>query len=534
MTSQLLEVITLLLGVLSTCLGGLRWLRVAQREHYLPGATLRFARRWWGSTPLNVALAALGTAGAVASVQWPAAALATAGAVSVGPLGLSLRGRTSRLAWTTRLRRLALLSTALATALVGLVAIAGLHPALTAAAFSALGAPLVIGVALALLKPFEARLLRPYVQKAQERLQAVSPKVVAVTGSYGKTTTKGYIAHLLGESLRVVATPASFNNTPGLARAINENLATGSQVFIAEMGTYGPGEIAAMCKWVPPDIAVITALGPVHLERMGSIERIAAAKAEILEHAPVAVVNVDHPLLAEVAKRAEEKGKSVWRCSGGQGTDGTPAPDVSALYEGTKLRVRASRLPGTLSQPGQAPRQQGPAGLDLLVECAPSAMPSNVACAVAVALCLGVPEHQVASRLADLPVAPHRRSIGRGTNGATVIDDTYNANPAGAKAALELLATATGKRVVVTPGMVELGPLQARKNADFAAEAGSVATLLVIVGLTNAKDLEAGARACGLATLRARNREEAVAWVSANLGPGDAVLYENDLPDHYP
>jgi len=533
-SNQLLEVTTLALGAGSACLSGLRWLRVAQREHYLPGATLRFAGRWWGASLLNQALGAVGTAGAVASVRWPPAALATVATMSAGPLGLSLRGRTSKLAWTARLRRLALFSAALTTALVGLVAIAGLHPALTAAALSALGAPLIVGVALALLKPLEARLLRPYVQRAQQRLRSVSPKVVAITGSYGKTTTKGYIAHLLGESLHVVATPASFNNTPGLARAINENLATGSQVFIAEMGTYGPGEIAGMCRWVPPDIAVITALGPVHLERMGSIERIAAAKAEILEQATVAVVNVDHPLLAEVAKRAEEDGKSVWRCSGSQGTEGISAPDVSVFYEGAKLRVRASHPRGTSSGPEETRRQQGHAGIDLLVACAPSVMPGNVACAVAVALCVGVPQHQLASRLETLPVAAHRRSIGRGANGATVIDDTYNANPAGAKAALGLLATARGKRVVVTPGMVELGPAQGRENANFAAEASSVATLLVIVGRTNAKDLEAGASACGLPTRRARNREEAVAWVSANLGPDDAVLYENDLPDHYP
>src|SRR6202035_5977429 len=99
-------------------------------------------------------------------------------------------------------------------------------------------------------------------------------------------STKGYAAHLLGGSLTVVASPASFNNRAGLARAVNEHLTQGTEVFVAEMGTYGRGEIAELCSWVRPDVAVITAVGPVHLERFGSEERVLEAKAEILKDAP--------------------------------------------------------------------------------------------------------------------------------------------------------------------------------------------------------------------------------------------------------
>jgi UDP-N-acetylmuramoyl-tripeptide--D-alanyl-D-alanine ligase len=502
------------LGGAATVLAGLRWLRVAQREHYRPGSSLRFARRWWAASRSNQVLAALGAMGAVASVWWPPAALAAAVAAGAGPLGLSLRGRTSQLAWTGRLRRLALLASGLAAAAVGLSSAAGLRPALSAAAVCAMGMPVIVDMALALAQPLEARLLRPYIRRAGQRLRAVDPKVVAITGSFGKTTTKGYIAHLVGESLATLATPASFNNTPGLARAINEHLATGTQIFIAEMGTYGPGEIAAMCSWVVPDIAVMTALGPVHLERMGSLERIAKAKAEILERARVAVINVDYELLAELAGKAEEEGKVVWRCSERAG-----AGDVSASYEGAKLRVTATHFG---------------CEMDTLAACGPGIDPGNVACAVAVALSLGIPASKVASKLESLPVAAHRRSTAKAANGATVIDDTYNANPAGARAALQMLAREKGKRVVVTPGMIELGNVQARENAKFAAEAGAVATQLVIVGRTNARSLLDGAQAAHLPARRARRRRDAVAWVSSQLGPGDAVLYENDLPDHYP
>ncbi len=142
-------------------------------------------------------------------------------------MGLTLRGRTSKLAWTPRLRRLAAATVITAAVpIVGLVVV-GLHAAFSAAALCAIGAPVLVDLALLLMKWPEARLLRPYVERASQRLAAVNPRIVAITGSYGKTTTKGYVAHLVAGSLSVVASPASFNNTAGLARAINEHLTTG-------------------------------------------------------------------------------------------------------------------------------------------------------------------------------------------------------------------------------------------------------------------------------------------------------------------
>jgi UDP-N-acetylmuramoyl-tripeptide--D-alanyl-D-alanine ligase len=517
MSMTLVDALGLGLGTGALALGYLRWLRVAQREHYLAGATARFARRWWLTTGVNRALAAAGAAGAVASLWYPPAGLVAVLVAGAGPVGLKLRGTTSPLAWTPRLRRLAAIGTVLAAVVVGGLGATGLHGAFSAVVLCALGGPALIDAALVLAKPIEGRLLRPYVDRARHRLRAVSPRVVAVTGSYGKTTTKGYLAHLAAGSFSVVATPASFNNTAGLARAINEHLATGTQVFVAEMGTYGPGEIAAMGAWILPEVAVITAIGPVHLERMGSLERIAEAKAEILDKARVAVLNVDHPLLAQLAQKVEEEGKTVWRCSS-QG----PRADVTVTADAGGLRVQAAHVG---------------AEMDLMVPAGPEVDPGNVACAVAAALCLGVPVGTVAARLASLPGAPHRRNAQRGANGAKIIDDTYNANPAGAKAALALLGVIgnpAGKRVVVTPGMVELGRIQDRENANFAAGAGAVATEMVVVGRTNARALVAGARAAGVPVRRARNRKAAVGWVSSELGAADVVLYENDLPDHYP
>ena len=158
----------------------------------------------------------------------------------------------------------------------------------------------------------------------------------------------------------------------------------------------------------------------------------------------------------------------------------------------------------------------------------------NVACAVGVASRLGVPAADQLARLADLPTVPHRLAVATAPSGVVVIDDTYNSNPAGARAALGVLRSEArqGRRVVVTPGMVELGKRQAEENRVFGNAALEVATDLIVVGQTNRSALvaEAGQRR----PITVRTREDAVCWVRENLVSGDAVLYENDLPDHYP
>lgn len=506
------SLVTLVAGLAATVVGAPRWLRLAQREHYLPGSVGRFALRWWALPPFNpllasVSVAALGVAAALTPVGIVAAALALG-----APVGLSLRGRTSRLAWTARCRTLAATAALIAGVVVGGVAVAGIRPAAVAACALALLSPLVVDLATVVTKPLEARRLAPYLRRASAQLAQVAPRVVAITGSYGKTTTKGYVAHLVSGSRVVVASPRSFNNRAGLATAINQGLAPGAEVFVAEMGTYGPGEIAALCAWIPPDIAVITAIGPVHLERMGTEERIVEAKAEILVRAPVAVINVDHPLLAPLAERAAAEGKKVWRCS---------AFDTSA-----DVVVRADR--------GETRIDVAGASLTVGDLHAP---PTNVACAIAVALELGVSFEAVGRRLPTLPGAEHRQTITTGQQGQTIIDDTYNANPAGAAAALATvgrLGAAASRRVLVTPGMVELGPRQATANRQMVADGAQVLTHLVVIGATNAAALVAGAEDAGVEVVRVRYRPQAVEWVSAHTTAGDVVLYENDLPDHFP
>jgi UDP-N-acetylmuramoyl-tripeptide--D-alanyl-D-alanine ligase len=491
---------------------GARWLRVAQREHYLPGSTTRFAWRWWIGVRANLPLLLI--SGAAAGLGWafPLVALGSAAGGTLGPLGLSIRGRTSPLHLTRRLRTLAVLWAVLEAGLAVLGVVVG-RPAFLSAVGVVL-APALVDLGCLIAQPLEHWLGSRFVSEAATRLQAVQPTIVGITGSYGKTSTKNYVAHLLRGSLSVVASPASFNNRAGLARAVNEHLLPGTSVFVAEMGTYGPGEIAELCSWCPPNVAVITAIGPVHLERFGSEDAILRAKSEITVGAGTVVLNVDDQRLAKLAEELTTRASPpmIFRCSSRD-----PDADVYVGAEGEGHRVA---LGGSL---------EGSVSLG------PGVQATNVACALGVALALGVRASELVPRLTGLPGVAHRLSVATAPSGVVVIDDTFNSNPAGARAALDVLRrVAPGtRRAVVTPGMVELGPRQREENERFARTAGDIATDLLVVGRTNRVALLDGARG-SVSVLTVRRREDAVRWVREHLSAGDAVLYENDLPDHYP
>ncbi len=485
----------------------LRWLRVAQREHYLPGVQ-RFAVRWWSTRPVNVGLAVVAIGAAVATAFVPPVAILATAVIVVGPLGLDLKGRTSTLVWTDRARRLAVLvafwviALTVAAAIFNIPVLLGVVP---------IAIPLVIDVSLLLLAPIERRGGERWVAEATATLERVKPTVVAITGSYGKTSTKNLVAHLLSGIRSVVASPASFNNRMGLARAVNEHLSAGTDVFVAEMGTYGAGEIRDLCSWIKPDVAVITAIGPVHLERMGSLEAIVAAKREILEDAPVAVLSVDHSLLADLAGELGQQQRVVT-------ASGLVGPANVVAFADGRVEVDGEQV-GRFA-PDSAHR-------------------ANVACAVAVLVAMNIDPRLFADRMADFPEIPHRRSVTRSERGFLIIDDTFNANPAGARAALALLGPLgkpDGRKIVVTPGMVELGSQQEEANRLFAHDASSAGlTDLIVVNRTNRRALLRGAQEAGIGSVIVFDtRDDAVVWVRENLVDGDVVLYENDLPDHYP
>ncbi|SHE27360.1 UDP-N-acetylmuramoyl-tripeptide--D-alanyl-D-alanine ligase [Ferrithrix thermotolerans DSM 19514] len=528
-TGDYVLAVAIVLGTGASVVSAIKWLRVAQREHYIVGYTTRFAIRWWSykTARINsiVFVLAYLLAGFESRNDLPLSLKdlvvgVVLVVVAVFPLGLSLRGRTSKLAVTARMKRL--MVALAAVYLLGVGVSLALEFEYLYLALVPLLMPVLVEVALWITRPIEARGLSRFVSKAEAKLKRTQPKIVAISGSFGKTTTKNYIATLARSSMSVVASPASYNNRAGLARTINEHLEDSVELFVAEMGTFSHGEIASLCTWIPPDVAVMCALGPVHLERFGSEDQILKAELEVTDACDVVIVNVDYPKLALAANDLEQAGKKVYRVSE---KDFSAFVSVKSDDEGKLVVYLEQRRIGAVDEGDISP--------------------GNLACAVAAALAVGVPESAVADSLSEIKAPPNRlNAVVAGEQGVEVLDDTYNSNPAGARRALAALKRRvdTGKRgVVVTPGMIELGHKQFIENYRFARAIAEVASILIIVGRTNQEALRRGAKegASGPdATLtqivEVRTREAAVAWVREHLSDRDVVLYENDLPDHFP
>ncbi len=500
-----------------------RWLRVAQREHYVPTWVSRMAWLWIlrePSTGVAAVVAAIAVIVAAIAPLTPLSALALAAIVLIAllPFGLTTRGTSAKFVLTGRVKRL--LVAWIVVHLVLAVALAALLGAAGPALVLLLSAPLT-DLALAITAPIEKAGSKRFVDAARTRLNQVKPRVVAITGSYGKTSTKNYVAHLLSGTYTTVASPASFNNRLGLARAVNDRLVPGTEVFVAEMGIFGSGEIRELSTHFPPDIAAITVIGEAHLQRMRSTDVIFRAKAEITERAATVVLPIDDPRLARLARDCAAAGKRVVTVSLQPDGDADVVLDAAAAGSGdasgaSTIRIGrdAAPVPVAVSGTGHA---------------------VNVAVAAGIALAADVPVATIAARLGDLPGSQHRAEVQQAPSGALIIDDTYNSNPVGAMRALEgaarLAAEHGGELVVVTPGMVELGPVQDERNRAFAAAVKAAGGTLYAVGRTNRAALLAG---YGEGAHAVATREAAVAAAVEKAADRGVILYENDLPDHYP
>jgi UDP-N-acetylmuramoyl-tripeptide--D-alanyl-D-alanine ligase len=511
----------LALGTAAVVLSWFRWLRVAQREHYIAGWVSILWLLWLRKRPLNavlvgVAIVLFVLTFVVPSLELWAVALQVAGLalVAVLPLGLGVRGRSSRLAWTARLKRVAVVYGVLVLACAALaVVLLGARSLVVIV----LAMPALMDLVLAVLGPIEKRLSHKYLVSARKRLSQVGPRIVAITGSYGKTSTKGYVAHVLSGSYSTVASPASFNNLMGLSRAVNERVVPGTEIFVAEMGVYGQGEIRELSKTFTPDIAAITTIGEAHLARMGSREVIFKAKSEITERANTVVLPIDDPLLLGLAAVCESQGKRVIRVSTRSKDDGADAEGADVIVADGMVRVGAETAPVSISGVGHA---------------------VNVAVAVGIAVALDVPLASIASRLGSLPDSPHRAEVQEAATGVIVVDDTYNSNPVGAARAVEGAARLAAERgaelIVVTPGMVELGRVQYDRNRALGAQVAAVGGHLFVIGRTNRAALVNGAAEGAHAPRVFARRGPAVAAALDQASGRGVILYENDLPDHYP
>lgn len=517
------------------------FLHVAQLEGYKANEYAAWIGARTGTHVLRrshlVGLALVAAGWGVALAGWPRTGAGLAAGLWSVAFASSRLYRSERpkkpLAWTDRMKRLGLTTLALAALplVVGLVAgwrhgAAGVLTWLTALLVADFFAPYLVRLALHATKPVEARVQEGFKDQARAKIAARPDlHVVAITGSYGKTSTKGVVAELLGQRMNVLATPGSYNTPNGIAITVNNLLRDDHDVLVLEMGMRYPGDIRELCEIVRPTIAIVTSVGVAHLETMGSIEAIAAEKSSLLkEMTPggTAVLNGDDPRVA--AMHGVEGRALRVSLDPASGADFT-ATDVAYGPTGMTMTVREAATGET-------------AMLTTRLLGAHNAL--NVLLGVAVGRALGLRLRALAAAATRLRPVEHRLAL-REENGITILDDAFNANPVGAASALDVLGQmadrgTTGRRVVVTPGMVELGERQAEENRAFGRKMAGNVDLAILVGPKQTALIRQGLADVGFPDDRVvvvRSLFEARDHLAAWQRPGDVVLYENDLPDQY-
>ncbi len=393
---------------------------------------------------------------------------------------------------------------------------------------SPLAVPSILIAANWLLRPVEARIQAGYVSRARAKYTRIAPLTIGIAGSYGKTSVKYILATLLRPAMETLPTPKSYNTLMGVTRTINENLEPRHKAFVVEMDAYGPGEIAAMCRLTPPTIAVVTSIGPQHLERFGAIERISDAIFELIAALPPgapAVIYGGEPRSAALADRAAAAGYRALRY--GMEDEGVGPLDIIAAD--IQVDARATRF--TWRWPAEKLEQRVTIPLlgrhNIL----------NVSAALAVLHLLGIPVDEAARDALRLEAAPHRLQPIHSPGGMTIIDDSYNANPVGVRNGLDALQQAPGRhKILVTPGMVELGAVEEEENRRYGEYAAKICDDVILVGARRTRPIAEGLRAGGLSDERihvVETLDEVTATLGAIAGPGDVALFANDLPDTY-
>lgn len=426
--------------------------------------------------------------------------------------------------YTMRVKRLLATAAILTAAAVAVCAI--YIPAYTAVvALALLVLPVVMLAANVVNKPLEAAISRWYYNDARRILRSMPDlKIIGITGSFGKTSTKHYLYRILSERYNVLMTPGNFNTTLGVVRTVREHLKPHHQIFIVEMGAKQVGDIRKICELVRPTIGIVTAVGEMHLETFGSLENVRRTKFELLDALPadgVGVVNIDSEPIASAL--------TTQRCR--IVTYGVKNP--AADYRAEQINYSSAETSFTVVAEGE-PREQ------MTTHLAGRGNLLNLLAAIAVADLERVPESMQRRAVRQIEQIEHRLSIKRTAGGIAIIDDAYNSNPAGAEMALEVLRDFEHKegarRIVVTPGFVEMGESQRRNNHRLGTQIASAADLAIVVNRVNREAIVGGLIEAGFnreCIIEADTFAEASAYLARTMRAGDVVLYENDLPDSF-
>ncbi len=379
--------------------------------------------------------------------------------------------------------------------------------------------PFLVIAAYYITKPFENKRQKKYIAKCTQTLCAhPTLKRIGITGSYGKTSVKEILKTILEEKYKVLATPSSYNTPMGICKTVKK-LQPDTQIFIAEMGARHMGDISYLASIVKPDYAIINGIVGQHLETFGSLAAIRQTKYELVESMSDGVVayTVDNENTSSMF--ADCKIKSIPAGTQLNNSPAVYADDIKTTCNGSDFTLHL---------------------YDKCVRCHTSLLGkhniTNICLAAAIAYEIGLKPEEISGAISRLNPIKHRLECIKSKGGITIIDDSYNANADGISAAMQVLSCFSGRKIAVTPGLVELGREEDLENYRLGKKMAEVCNIAVLVGKSATYRIQDGLVDGGFNPeniIICKDLESAKKKLKKMLCEGDVVLFENDLPDKF-
>ena len=380
--------------------------------------------------------------------------------------------------------------------------------------------PLWIAFSGLIAWPVEKGISEMYFRDAQRILKSRPDLIrIGITGSWGKTSVKFILGTLLEEKYHTLVTPASFNTPMGVTKVIRSQLEAGHRVFVAEMGARHVGDIREMCRLVLPVMGILTSVGPQHLDTFRTQERITRTKYELITALPKdghAFFSDDDGICLELYRKTKKE-KTLAGLHGER--DQVWAENIHVSPEGSAF---------DLCIPGEKVACHTKLLGELNIQ--------NIVLSASVCLALDMSLRQIARGIERLEPVEHRLQLISNPGGISVIDDAFNSNIRGAKQAFSVLRDFPERRIIVTPGMVELGDQEAELNTQLGEAMADCCDLAILVGENRSAAIREGLARKAFPEDRlivVQSLEEASSWIRTHARAGDTVLFENDLPDQY-
>ena len=360
-----------------------------------------------------------------------------------------------------------------------------------------------------------------YFRSARKKLLQQTDLIrIGITGSYGKTSVKHILGTILAEKYPVLITPKSYNTPMGVTRTIRERLLPSHRVFVAEMGARHMGDIKEMCRLVKPMIGILISVGPQHLDTFKTVGRVAKTKYELIDALPdngQSFFPDDDGICKQLYEQTQKPKTLVSLAPGG----------ADVWSENTSVSPEGSAFDLCFRDGGRISCQTLLLGEHNI---------QNIVMAAAVASHLGLSPQQIARGIRRIEPIESRMQLIKNPFSYTIINDGFNANPVSARAALRILGQFPKRRIIVTPGMVELGADEARYNREFGMAIAQAADIAIIVGKKRVQPILDGLKAANFPqenVYQVDSLSASTDILRKIANQNDTVLYENDLPDNY-